>query len=143
MIEWLRHFWEALTWTEILAGTGLILGGMAVSFVSVSFVLVRLPENYFHSDYEHHFLPESRPVIRTAGLIVKNVIGVFLIILGIILAIPGVPGPGFLTFFIGIILTDIPGKRVLEAKIINRPSIYSTVNKLRSKYNKPPLVMDQ
>ena len=61
---------------------------------------------------------------------------------GIILAIPGVPGPGFLTFFIGLILPDIPGKRSLETWIIKRPSILAAVNKLRAKYDNPWLILD-
>jgi len=43
---------------------------------------------------------------------------------------------------IGLILMDIPGKRPLEARLIRRPAILSSVNKLRARYNKPPLLMD-
>jgi hypothetical protein len=52
------------------------------------------------------------------------------------------PGQGILTILIGLIMVDIPGKRPIEAKIIQRPTILSAVNNLRARYNKPPLVMD-
>jgi len=58
------------------------------------------------------------------------------------LSLPGVPGQGFLTILLGLIMLDIPGKRPLEARIIKRPSILSAINKFRARYNKPPLVMD-
>ena len=71
----------------------------------------------------------------------KNVLG-FLIVLGLLLSLPGVPGQGFLTILLGLIMLDIPGKRPLEARIIKRPTILSAVNNLRAKYNKPPLILD-
>ena len=75
-------------------------------------------------------------------MILKNLLGVVLILLGIILSLPGVPGQGILTILLGLIMLDIPGKRPLEAKIIQRPAILSAINTLREKYRKPPLVMD-
>ena len=52
------------------------------------------------------------------------------------------PGPGVPTILLGLIMMDIPGKRPLEAKIIKRPNILATVNNLRARYSKPPLIMD-
>jgi hypothetical protein len=72
----------------------------------------------------------------------KNVLGVFLIILGLILSLPGVPGQGILTILLGLIMLDIPGKRPLEARIIQRPTVLAAVNSLRARYGKPPLIMD-
>ena len=66
----------------------------------------------------------------------------FLVALGIILSLPGVPGQGILTILLGIIMLDIPGKRPLEARIIQRPSVLSAINNLRAKFNKPPLILD-
>jgi UPF0716 family protein affecting phage T7 exclusion len=70
----------------------------------------------------------------------KNLIGVLLIIAGIVMVVT--PGPGGLTILLGLIMMDIPGKRPLEAKLIQRPAVLSAINKLRSRYNKPPLIMD-
>lgn len=142
MIRWLTEFWHALTWAQIVIGAALITVGFVASYVAVSIILIKIPANYFHSDYEHHFFPDSHPMLRAVAIAGKNVLGVLLIIAGIILSFPGVPGPGLLTVFIGLMLTDIPGKRVLEAKIIKRPALLSAVNKLRTRYGKPELVMD-
>jgi hypothetical protein len=142
MLERLSQFWQALTWIEIVVGTVGVILGFALSYAVVMVILVKMPANYFHSDYEHHFLPDSHPVLRTAGLVLKNIVGVLVIITGIILSFPGIPGPGLLTIFIGVMITDIPGKRKLEAKFIQRPAVLSAINKLRTKYKKPELIMD-
>ena len=62
-------------------------------------------------------------------------------ILGVVLALPGVPGQGLLTIFVGILLLDIPGKRRFELKIIRRPGVLKYVNRLRDRFNKPPLLV--
>jgi UPF0716 family protein affecting phage T7 exclusion len=80
--------------------------------------------------------------VRWSAVILKNTLGVFLVILGIILSLPGVPGQGIITILLGLIMLDIPGKRPWEAKIIKRPAVLSAVNNLRARWGKPPLVLD-
>jgi hypothetical protein len=65
-----------------------------------------------------------------------------LVILGVIMAVPGVPGPGVLAILLGIMLLDFPGKRRLEAFIVGRPQVYGAVNALRARFDKPPLMLD-
>ena len=142
MWDWISQFWQSLSWTQVVAGSIGILVGFAISYAIVMVILVKMPANYFRSDYEHHFLPNSHPILRTIAIALKNVVGIVIIIAGVLLSFPGVPGPGLLTVFIGIMITDIPGKRKLEAKIIGRPAILSTVNSMRAKYGKPALVID-
>jgi len=142
MIERLQQYWAEVTWLQIIALLGVIAVTFVVSYVIVSIVLVKLPANYFHSDYEHHLMPNRNPVLRSIVIGLKNVLGVILILTGIVLSLPGVPGPGLLTIFIGLMLTDIPGKRTLEAKMIGRPSVLSAVNKLRARYDKPPFLLE-
>jgi hypothetical protein len=142
MMKWISERWTAASWTAIAIGLALFVATFVISYLVVCVVLIKLPENYFHSDYEHHLLPDSHPVLRSVAIAAKNVVGVILILAGIVLSLPGVPGPGLLTIFIGVMLTDLPGKRKLEVKLIGRPAVLGTVNKLRAKYNKPPLQID-
>ena len=141
-MDWLAEFWASLSWNQILLGVGLFVGSLLLSFLSIGVVMVKIPENYFSSHYQRDFMPGSSWVIRWGAVIAKNVFGVFLILLGIVLSLPGVPGQGFLTILLGLIMLDIPGKRPLEARIIKRPAVLSAINDLRARYNKPPLVMD-
>jgi hypothetical protein len=142
MFGWLKQFWESLTWQTVGFGVGLFLFSLIVSFAAIGIVMVKIPENYFSSHYERDFLPDSPFLVRWGAVILKNVLGVLLIIIGIILSLPGIPGQGLLTILLGLIMIDIPGKRPIEARIIKRPTILSAINNLRSRYNKPPLILD-
>jgi hypothetical protein len=142
MMEWLSQFWESLTWGRIGLGVGLFALSFGLSLGAIALVMVKIPENYFSSHYERDFLPDSPFLVRWGAVILKNLLGVILICIGIVLSLPGVPGQGLLTILLGLIMLDIPGKRPLEAKIIQRPAILAAINNLRAKYNKPPLILD-
>ena len=141
-MEWLSNFWESLTLGRVAIGIGLFLLSLSFSFAAIAIVMVKIPANYFSSHYVQDFLPGSRWIVRWGAVIAKNVFGVFLVGLGILLSLPGVPGQGILTILLGLIMLDIPGKRPLESWIIKRPTVLAAVNNLRAKYNKPPLVVD-
>lgn len=142
MIEWISNQWTALSWSNIGIGVGLFLISLTVSFAAIAVVMVKIPENYFSTHYKRDFLPGSPWIVRWGAVIAKNILGIFLICLGVVLSLPGVPGQGILTILLGLIMIDIPGKRPLEAKIIERPAVRNAIDKLRAKYDKPPLVLD-
>ncbi|CAN5155453.1 hypothetical protein BH20ACI2_BH20ACI2_06250 [soil metagenome] len=141
-MSWLTDLSESLTLVNVLIGVGLFLLSISISFGAIGIVMLKIPANYFSSHYIQDFLPDSSWFVRWSAVILKNLFGVFLIVLGIILSLPGVPGQGILTILLGLIMLDIPGKRPLEARIIKRPSVLAAINRLRARYNKPPLVMD-
>lgn len=140
--NWLAEFWQALTWNQILLGGGLFLASLVISFAAIAFVMIKIPASYFSPNYERQFLPDSPFLVRWGAVILKNLLGVFLIALGIMLSLPGVPGQGLLTILLGLIMLDIPGKRPLEARIIQRPAIRGAIDNLRRRFNKPPLILD-
>ena len=139
---WLFGSCESLTLGRVLLGVGLFLLSLTISFVSIAVVIVKIPANYFSSHYKQDFLPNSSWAVRWGAVILKNILGVMLVILGLLLSLPGVPGQGLLTILLGLIMIDIPGKRPIEAKIIKRPTILAAANKLRAKYNREPLMLD-
>ncbi len=141
-MEFLSEFWNSLTVGKVALGVGVFLLSLAVSFAAIAIVMLKIPANYFSSHYVQDFLPGSPWIVRWGAVVAKNLFGVFLVALGIILSLPGVPGQGILTILLGIIMLDIPGKRPLEARIIQRPSVLSAINNLRAKFNKPPLILD-
>ena len=140
MWEWVSDAWASLTLTRVLFGGLLFVGSVGLSLLIVAVVMVKIPANYFSSDSQHDFLPNSSWLTRWGAVVAKNVAGLVLVIAGIAMLIG--PGQGILTILIGLILMDIPGKRPLEARLIKRPTILAAVNNFRAKYNKPPLVMD-
>jgi hypothetical protein len=139
-MDWMSGFWEAITLTRVLYGVGLFFVSIIVSILIVGVVIVKIPANYFSTHYQQDFLPNTPWLVRWGAVIVKNLIGLILVIAGIIMLVG--PGQGILTILIGLIMMDIPGKRPIEARIIKRPTILTAVNELRARYKKPPLVMD-
>jgi len=140
MMEWLSQFWESLTWSKIIIGMMLLILQVVVSYAAIIFVMIKLPADYFSSTYAKNHSNDSRFLVRWGGVILKNLIGFVLVIVGIIMVVT--PGPGGLTILLGLIMMDIPGKRPLEVKLIQKPAVLAAINKLRVRYDKPPLIMD-
>jgi hypothetical protein len=137
-----RWTWPEISWAWIAIASLMFLilsiGGLAL----VSAMVIRLPADYFSDQPQRGYWIDRHPALRWGGLIAKNLLGIALIGIGIVLSLPGVPGPGLLTILLGVMLTDFPGKRRLECWLIRRPAILSAVNGLRERYNKPPFVVD-
>jgi hypothetical protein len=127
---------------QVALGVVIFLASFSVSLVVVSFILVRLPPTYFQPSHPRDFWIDRHPSVRWAGLIGKNVLGIVLVLLGVLMSIPGVPGQGILTILLGIMLVDFPGKRALEYKLVGRPKVLATINRLRHRFSKPPLVLE-
>ena len=144
MIDWLTqtiHGW-GLTWGQVLFGVLFSVTTFVLSIAVVTVVLVKLPANYFHSSHAREFLVQRHPVLRAVGIFAKNLLGLVLVGLGVVMSMPGVPGQGILTILLGIMLLDFPGKRSLEARIVSRPRVNGAVNALRARFGKPPLMLD-
>lgn len=140
MIEWLTNKWTNLTWEQMLFGGGLFLVSLALNILIIFVVIIKLPADYFSPEYAHHFMPGSPWYVRWSAVILKNLLGVSLLIVGIIMLIG--PGQGILTILLALIMLDVPGKRPFEARIIKRPTVRAAIDRIRQKYNKPPLILD-
>ncbi len=113
---------------------------LLATLVCVPWLIVRLPPDYFaHNRPPRLPWGKAHPALRLAIVIGKNLLGVFLILLGILLSLPLVPGPGIVTILIGLALVDIPGRKALQRRIATQPKVFNALNNLRAKYGKPPL----
>ncbi|HEX9423558.1 MAG TPA: hypothetical protein VF899_09955 [Pyrinomonadaceae bacterium] len=137
-----KDIFGSITWQSVLIGVLLFLVTFTISLAIVSFILVRIPPDYFHKDRPRDLWSDRHPAVRLLGLFAKNLLGVVLVVLGILLSIPGVPGQGLLTILLGIMLLDFPGKRRLEHKLVSRPQILATINRLRHRFGKSSLVLE-
>ena len=122
-------------WTVALVFVASFVGSVAI----VTFLIVRMPADYLSPRRQRATGPLW---LRVATATVKNLLGIALIAVGIVLSVPGVPGQGFLTILVGLMLTDIPGVRKLERAIARRPGIQKAMNALRAKFGKEPLRLD-
>jgi len=142
MVDFLSDFLSGLTWQKILVGALIFLASFLINLGIVSFILVKLPADHFSKNRKTKFWAGPRPAIHAAKVIGKNIAGVLLVALGIVLSLPGVPGQGLLTVLLGIMLLDFPGRHRLEQKLLSKPSIVNTINRLRGRFDKPPLQLN-
>jgi hypothetical protein len=138
----LEVIFGSITWRSALLGVLIFLVTFAISLAIVSLIMVKIPADYFKEDRPRDLWANQHPAVRILGVVLKNILGVLLVVLGIIMSVPGVPGQGFLTILLGIMLLDFPGKRRLEHKIVSRPQVLNTINKLRHRFGKPSLELD-
>jgi hypothetical protein len=109
------------------------------TLIAIPFILVRLPADYFDVRVPRVWMKDSHPVIRLAGISLKNLAGVLFLAAGVAMLI--LPGQGLLTMLIGISLLDFPGKQRVEAKIVGQSTVLRVINSLREKFGKPPLII--
>lgn len=121
----------------ILSGA-IFAASFVLSLLLVGTILVRLPRDYFADDARHSLLDGKPRWVRFAGIVGKNLAGAILVMAGIVMALPGVPGQGLLTLLVGIILMDIPGKKKLERRLLGIRAVQSAVSKLRRRYGREP-----
>src|SRR5262245_20973096 len=145
MLERLSETLQQLTWFEAtLIWLALFVVTFLGSIAVVAWVLVALPADYFHENHYAAFLWADRhPLLRWTAIVAKNLLGVVLVLLGIVMSLPGVPGQGILTILIGIMLLDFPGKRRMERSLVSRPSVRRSIDRLRGRFGKPPLTLGE
>jgi uncharacterized membrane protein YphA (DoxX/SURF4 family) len=105
---------------------------LALSLLLSGRMLIRLPHDYFTSR-------RRPPPTSLWGKVGWNLLGGALVILGIALSVPGVPGQGVLTILAGLILMDFPGKRRLLLAVLRRGTVRAVVDRLRARSGRPPL----
>jgi len=72
-------------------------------------------------------------------LLIKNILGYSLIIGGIMMLV--LPGQGLFTIIIGLMLSNYPGKYYIEKRFVEIPAVFKSINWLRAKSNKPPIIL--
>jgi len=142
MFDFLVDFFSALTWRKVLIGVSIFLVSFFANLGIVSLILVKLPADHFSKSRKTKFWSGPRPWLHAAKVIGKNIGGVLLVALGVVLSLPGVPGQGLLTVLLGIMLLDFPGRDRLEQKLLSKPSIVNTINSLRGRFGKKPLELN-
>ena len=142
MFDFISDFFFALTWRKVLIGAAIFLVSFFANLGIVSFILVKLPADHFSKSRKTKFWSGKRPWLHAVKVIGKNIAGILLVALGVVLSLPGVPGQGLLTVLLGIMLLDFPGRDRLEQKLLSRPSIVNSINKLRGRFGKKPLELN-
>ncbi|MFM8271932.1 MAG: hypothetical protein ACKODX_06300 [Gemmata sp.] len=124
-------------WHLAAISVGLAVSMAAVSLVVVGYVLARLPADYFVNPNAQRPI-DRHPVLHGLVVLVRNVMGYILIVLGGLMSLPGVPGQGLLTILMGVMLIDFPGKRRFQVWLVTRRVVLTGVNRLRARAGQPP-----
>jgi hypothetical protein len=115
--------------------------GLLVSFTIVLTILIGLPPDYFATSDARKPPGVERRALAWVGVVLKTLLGATLVILGVVLSFPGVPGQGLLTILAGLLLLEFPGKRGLLLRILRRPFVLRAINRLRAAFSRPPLAI--
>ena len=109
---------------------------LAVGVLAVPWIILRLPEDALQRPSPLQQVRKRHPILRALIFVVRNAIGLPLLILGIVMLVA--PGQGVLTILLALGIMEFPGKWRLEHLILERKSVYRTLNWIRRKGKKPP-----
>jgi hypothetical protein len=134
MVTWMREH-EALLWWLGALSLVMFVGTLVV----LPLIVARLPADYFARDQRPAGGHASARTPRLLGLVGKNLFGFVLILAGVAMLV--LPGQGILMILIGLVLLDFPGKRALERRLVQQPSVWQAMNWIRAKAHQPALEM--
>jgi UPF0716 family protein affecting phage T7 exclusion len=120
--------------------TLIVLGISFGVFLILTVVLIKVMKPFIARLPADYFTNRTRAKSRkgsVAAKILRNIGAVLLLIAGIALSLPGVPGPGVLLILVALILGDFPKKFEMMAWLASRGMINKWLNKTRAKYGKP------
>jgi hypothetical protein len=132
-----------LDWQPLLLwASSLSLLAVIATIVGVPWVVGRLPGDYFVRQERVTWRESSaEPVFAMILGTLKNLLGLLLIVLGLIMLVT--PGQGILTVLIGLLLMNFPGKFRLERWLVMRPGVWRALNWLRHRQGQMPFDVPQ
>lgn len=110
------------------------VAAMVATAAATPWLVARIPEDYFVRPRRPH---TGHWILRSIGLVVKNVTGAALAAAGVAMLV--LPGPGVLTILGGLALLNLPGKRTLECWLVSRRGVREFIAVLRARAGRPPL----
>lgn len=133
-MDQLESLFELLQpWLPLLTISGLVMA--IASAVALPWLLVRLPEDYFVSVKKTQ--PDRSPFGWLVWLL-RNTLAIVLFIAGLLMLV--LPGQGLLMILISLGVSTLYHKYSLERAIIRRKPVFDTVNWIRKRYHRRPMI---
>lgn len=111
-----------------------------IGLIVMRFVVIYMPADYFvREDRDSRWWLDQHPAVRWVLFGLKNLTGAVVLIAGLILSLPGIPGPGVILILLGLSLLNLPGKRRVELWLLRFPLVHRHIDRLREKHHQPPL----
>ena len=131
-MKFLADWQEPLLWAS-----GLSLLAAVATIFAMPWMVTRLPKDYFaRAERTAWREPSVGPILALIFSTVKNVLGLLLVLLGLIMLVT--PGQGILTLLIGLLLMNFPGKYRVERWLVLRPGVLRGLNWLRNRSGQQP-----
>lgn len=131
MLAWLYGH-EAVLWWLVALSIVTFVG----TLIALPLLVARLPADYF-TRHRSHTSRYRHPVLWLLGILLKNLLGVSLVLAGVAMLV--LPGQGVLTILLGLMFMNFPGKRRLEQRIVQQPTVFQAMNWMRARAHQPPL----
>jgi len=136
ILGWIQTHHELMSWLAVISVLIFV-----VTLFAVPILIIYIPDKYFmHKERISRNNPKDAIGFRPVCRILKNILGGFLVLTGIIMLL--LPGQGLLSILIGVMLMNFPGKYKVERAIIRQKKVLSTINWLRAKAHRPPLQVE-
>lgn len=120
-------------------GGGLTVGVMVAATVLATVfgfaTLVMLPASHFVTGEP---VIRRHPLLRGLLAVLRNLVGGVVLLMGLVMIVPLVPGPGLVFLLLGLSLVTFPGKRSLELKLLRLPSVNGFITRLRARFGRAP-----
>ena len=110
-----------------------------LSLLGLSWLISIIPHDYFVDKKRVSLIKMKNPLMWLLIMIIKNSIGLILVLCGILMLI--LPGQGVLTIITGLIFLDYPGKFGFERSLVRNKLILNSMNWIRRKLDKPDLII--
>jgi hypothetical protein len=128
-------YWTVIAWSAAGLAFGVVAGMVALIAIAMC-----LPPKFLQDPDSCFRISATHPVLFWTWTIGKNLAGYVAIVVGCLLAFPGVPGPGLPIVLLGIVMIDIPGKRWLVRKLLSLPGLVRGINAIRARCGLPHLI---
>src|SRR3954470_24063305 len=138
-MEWLEGIGVAvrrfvLAPETLIALTSVSLVCCVVSIAVATWAVRRLPADYLLHDPGGAEVPSC----SRASLLLRNLFGGVLLLLGVLMLI--LPGQGLLTIVAALAVMSFRSKRRLQQRLLGRPHVLALINRLRRRSGLPPLL---
>jgi len=135
MLDWIRQN-DTLLWWLGIASVVMFFGSLLI----MPWLVAKLPADYFVR-HKRPLSPiaQQHPVMRILVLIIRNLLGIILLIAGIAMLV--LPGQGILTILVALMLLTFPGKYRLERWAVKQRGVMKSINWLRAKAHRGPMEM--
>ena len=141
MIDLYRRLLGPMSGLGLVANALIAVGVFVVATGAAVAIVVWMPADHFSRPPGQDSAALRHPVLRWTLIILKNAAGVLILPLGVVMALPLVPGPGLVFILVGLSLLDFPGKRRLERRLLAVPAVLRFLNRVRQRFHRPPLVV--